>query len=183
MSFVLDVDGLGFRFDAGVVASKYDEWQFYKKRVMGAASGIKAVDILAVRWRSDNESDDPLWLVEAKDYRSQSRCKPSDLAEEVAAKVLHTLGGLAAARATGAAAGRLADLRDTTEHEFAVRALQCARYVAVLVVLLPSSPSRLHQGIEMNVDLKLRQRLHGIARTRVVKDLATIGPPWSVQEA
>lgn len=87
----LDIDGINFDFPDDWRASKYDEWQFYR-RYSKSRPGIKAVDLVIV------DPDRTAWLVEVKDYRRHRRTKVIDLAEEIALKVHDTLAGLVSAQ-------------------------------------------------------------------------------------
>lgn len=82
---------LEHRFAPGWIASKYDEWPFYRDHFQHACGGNKAVDFLA------QDPDETLWLVELKDYRLHPRTKPIAVADEVAMKVRDSLAGLVAA--------------------------------------------------------------------------------------
>lgn len=87
-----NVDGLNFDFPDNWQVSKYDDWSFYRNRFARMWNGIKSLDLLAV------DSDKTAWLIEVKDYRVNSRTKPSDLGEEVAYKVFDTLAALIPAK-------------------------------------------------------------------------------------
>lgn len=82
------IDGLSFTFPIGWSQGKPDDWAFYRRQFSRMRNGIKSVDALAV------EPSGVVWIIEAKDYRQNSRTKPSCLAEEVAAKVFDTLAML-----------------------------------------------------------------------------------------
>jgi hypothetical protein len=91
---ILNVDGLNFTFLNGWVASKYDEWSFYRNQFAKQKNNIKAVDILAI---SPNQL---AFFIEVKDYRHPDTEKPSDLPEAIANKVLHTLAAMLPAKLT-----------------------------------------------------------------------------------
>ncbi|MCY4138351.1 MAG: hypothetical protein OXF56_08830 [Rhodobacteraceae bacterium] len=81
---------LAFGFPAGCLASKYDDWAFYRNQFQLIAGGCKGIDILCVE-------DEVSWLIEVKDYRHHRRTKTIDIADELAIKVRDTLAGLATA--------------------------------------------------------------------------------------
>lgn len=97
---VLTVEKLKFSFPAGWTAGKYDDWSFYRHRFGKMRAGIKAVDLVAV-------DDATAWFVEVKDYRTNPRTKPSDLAEEVFQKVYDTLAALLPAKLNGDVSGEV----------------------------------------------------------------------------
>lgn len=72
----VQVDSLTFTFPPSWEAYKYDESAFYRNQFSKMWSGIKAVDLIAIEGQE-------IWLIEAKDYRQQTRTKPIDLADEV----------------------------------------------------------------------------------------------------
>ncbi len=84
-----------FSTDDNSLASKYDEWSFYRNQFINVTKSAKAVDFIYI----DN-THDITWLIEVKDYRhpDTKSIKPSDLANVVAQKVRDSLAGLAAAR-------------------------------------------------------------------------------------
>ena len=88
------VDGLRFTFKPAMAAEKYDEWQHYKE-VWNRDGGKKAVDVVAMRYRSAPPEQ---WLIEAKDFRTiTSPPEPSNCAglpHTVAEKVEDTMAGL-----------------------------------------------------------------------------------------
>jgi hypothetical protein len=73
------------------IATKYDDWSFYRNQFIKIANGVKAIDIIMIE-------SNTTWLIEVKDYRNHQRTKVIDLADEIALKVKDTLAGLAAAR-------------------------------------------------------------------------------------
>ena len=88
----LNIDGLLFHFPAGWLASKYDEWSFYRKHFSRQRGGIKAVDVLAL------SAENIAYLIEVKDYRHPDTERPSALPTAIADKVLHTLAALLPAK-------------------------------------------------------------------------------------
>ncbi len=85
---------LVFVFPENWEVSKYDMWEFYRRRFKGCCTGCKAVDFAAVC----PEPQKTLWLVEVKDYRVHRRTKIVDLPLEMALKVRDSLAGIAAGR-------------------------------------------------------------------------------------
>lgn len=88
---ILREGNLEYRFEEGWLASKYDEWPFYREHFQGALGGNKAVDFVA------QDPSETLWLVEVKDYRVHPRTKTIDIVDEVAMKVRDSLAGIVAA--------------------------------------------------------------------------------------
>jgi hypothetical protein len=158
---------LAFDFPQGLLATKYDEWDFYRHRFIGMLSGIKAVDIIYV-------DGTVTWLIEVKDYRRNRRTKPSELADEVAKKVFDTLAGLATARFNA----------DPDERTSAKKALRTDRLRVVLHLEQPANPSRLFpQSIDpAKLKQKLKQVLKPVdAHPRVV-NMVSLKPDmtWTV---
>ncbi len=89
----IDVDGLTFTFTDNWVVSKYDEWAFYRNQFSKMFNNIKSVDIIAADYSSET-----VWLIEVKDYRDNQRTKPTELPDEIALKVFHTLAAMPVAR-------------------------------------------------------------------------------------
>lgn len=82
---------LTFSFDAGVYASKYDEWSFYRNQFQNSCSRAnKGVDFFCHDGRCG-------WLIEVKDYRIPHTEKVTDLPETIAVKIRDSLAGLIAA--------------------------------------------------------------------------------------
>ena len=84
-----------FETDDGSLASKYDEWIFYRNHFCKIAESVKAIDFIYV-----DKKQRCTWLIEVKDYRhpQTEQIKPSELADAVALKVRDTLAGLVAAK-------------------------------------------------------------------------------------
>lgn len=153
------------RFAEGWVASKYDEWPFYRDHVARGIEGTKAVDVVALAL------DSTLWLVEIKDYRAHGRTKPMDLADEVAIKVRDTLAGIFIAA------------KSPSEHTYrgsARRGLAASRIRVVLHLEQPARPSRLtpHVVNPVNLQQKLKQLLRAVDAHPLVVDLTTPSLPW-----
>ena len=165
----IDEGDLKFSFTDDCVATKYDEWSFYRNQFQSVASGSKAVDIICL-------SNDAAWLIEIKDYRQHSRQKFSDIDDEVASKVRDTLAGLAAASAN-------ANCRD--ERALARRALRVRRWRVVLHLEQPNASSRLwrRESRVANVLSKIRTKMKAVDAHPVVLDRDTRRPniPWTVQ--
>lgn len=88
----IDEGRLRFGFPDRWQIGKYDDWSFYRNQFSKMRNGIKSLDILAI------DSDKTAWLIEVKDYRVNSRTKPSDLGEEIALKVSDTLAAIIPAK-------------------------------------------------------------------------------------
>lgn len=163
----IDVDGFAFTIDGGHVASKYDDWVFYRKHVVEIRYA-KAVDLVVVR-----HDVSTAFFVEVKDYRLFPRHKSGELADEVAEKMLHTLGGMLAART-----------RAVIDSEIKVAALVCrsAKLRAVLHLEQPPRPKLMPaKTIQSNLQAKLRQRLMAIDPHAMVVSHADTGDlPWRV---
>ena len=165
----IEVGDLTFEFSDDCEATKYDEWQFYREKFQSIQDGTKAVDIVCV-------VPDEAWLIEVKDYRRHQRTKPSEIADEVAAKVRDTLSGLAAASAN-------ADGDD--EKETAKRALRrrCWRVVLHLEQTeLTDSALWPRLADDAKILQKLRSRLRSVdAEALVVNVQMSAGHvPWAV---
>jgi len=164
----IDADGFYFDFPERWIASKYDDWAFYREHWSRIGNGIKSVDIVAV------SPDRTGWLIEVKDYGEHPRTKPSDLAQEVVDKVLDTLAAIlpAAVNAT-----------DDPERTLAFSLCRAERLRIVLHLELPAAGSRLHRNAVDPADVlqKLRQRLKPVDRTPIVTAMAQMrGVPWRV---
>ena len=158
---------LTFSFPNGCEVSKYDDWTFYQKRFQSVAGRSKAADFLCL-------ADGVAWLIEVKDYRQHPRTKPSDLGDEVSAKIRDTLSGLATAYANA----------DGAEKDFARRMIETGAWKVVLHLEQPDEGMRLRPRA-MNladVRLKLRQKLKAVDPNSVVMDTGTqANVPWHVQ--
>lgn len=86
-----------FNFRDGWEATQYDSWAFYANQFKDACGGNKAVDFLAF-----HPDEEPLWLIEVKDYRQHPRTKSIHVWDEMAIKARDTLAGLVAAKANAA---------------------------------------------------------------------------------
>lgn len=164
----LFVDGLTFQFPNDWIIGRYDDWAFYHNRFKRISNGLKALDLLAV---SPNRT---AWLIEVKDYRRFQRSKPSNLAEEVQSKALHTLAAILPAKING-----------NVDHETLVstRVAEAHSLRVVLHLEQPAKHSRLFpRAIDpADIQMKLRQLLKPIdAHPRVVEINNLNGVPWGV---
>lgn len=142
---VFDVDGLAFDIPATFLATKYDGWAFYRNQVE-RMDGAKAVDLLIIA-----QDGSEMFLVEVKDYSRHARTKPSTLADEMAAKVLHSLGGILAARTRAVV---------NLEQAAADAACRARKLRVVLHLEQPAAPTPFRQAINAaNLQIKLRQTL------------------------
>lgn len=151
----IDEGKLRFLFPDDTLASKYDDWSFYRNQFNSAFGGTKAIDLIHV-------DADQTWLIEIKDYRLSRRTKPIDIGDEIAFKVRDTLAGLAAAKCSAS---------DIDEKNTAKKALKKNSIRVVLHLEQPRKHSRLFpKAIDPSkVLLKLKQRLKAVdAHPRVV---------------
>ena len=162
---------LTFEFPDNWQASKFDDWQFYRKQFMKIAeakiacskcgsplkcskcgsdrvAGNMGIDILAL----DTQSQ--CWLIEIKDYRTSTRSNTSDLADEVALKVRDTLAALLAARVNA---------NDPGERSMAARAAKCESIRVVLHLELP--PERSRRGVNKNTQAALTMKLKQLVKS------------------
>lgn len=130
---------LSFSFPDKTIATKYDDWAFYRNQFNKAFDGIKAVDIVHV------DVDKTAWLIEVKDYRANRRTKPSELSKEIALKVHYTLAGLVAARFHAQSAD---------EKQAATAVLNARRLKVVLHLEQPQKPSKLFPQVVDPADIK-----------------------------
>ncbi|MEZ5476020.1 MAG: hypothetical protein R3E95_00490 [Thiolinea sp.] len=144
MTVVINEDRLSFSFPDGTLASKYDEWAFYRKRFNSAFGGTKAVDIIHV------DTDKTVWLIEVKDYRANRRTKPSELGDEIALKVRDTLAGLVAA---------CFQAQEATEKQAAKKVLQAKQLKVVLHLEQPQKTSKLFPQVVDPADIKQRMKM------------------------
>ncbi len=145
----IQVDSLIFRFPNDWQVSKYDNWGFYRTGFSRMWDGIKSVDLLAV------DSEKTAWLIEAKDYRQNSRTKPSDLSHEVAYKVFDTLAALLPAKINAS---------EPSERSIAKTVLNAKKLRVVLQLEQPAKHSKLRPRAISPADIqqKLRQLLKPI---------------------
>jgi hypothetical protein len=183
---------LTFHFPEDWEVGKLDDWGFYRNQfaklgsglrtpcaqcdaelrcqVCGTrkALGIKAVDILA---RAPN---DTLWLLEVKDYRTSSRTKVIDLADEVAMKVRDSLAALFAAAMTA---------NEEKEKSFARTVVQSMRIRIGLHLEQPKKHSKLFpRAIDLaDVQLRMKQLLKSVDPHPAVFEIDVCPPQlWTV---
>ena len=157
---IIDEGRLRFSFPDNTIASKYDDWAFYRQQFNRAFGGTKAVDFIHI---DVNQT----WLIEVKDYRHNPREKKTQIVDEFAFKVRDTLAGLASAKCNA---------NDSTEKKVARKAFAKNRIRVVLHLEQPSRPSRLYPTRYDIADLtnKLKQKIKAVdAHPRVV-DIATM---------
>lgn len=161
---VLTEGRLSFEFPADCIASKYDDWAFYRNRFQRVA-GSKAVDFLCI-------DANVAWLIEVKDYRHGPRTKPSELHDEMAAKVRDTLAGLAAAQADDA----------SPDSETARKALAKRRWRVVLHLQQSQHKSRLRpKAIDpASLRMKLCRAVRAVDPHPMVVDDDGSRVPWVV---
>jgi len=161
---VLNIDSLTFGFPQGWQADKYDDWSFYRNQFSRQMDGIKAVDIVALA------PCKAAFLIEAKDYRHPDAEKPSELAQAIANKVLHTLAAMLPAKLHAT---------DPAEQQLASAILACASLrVAAHIEQAP----RHRPAVDLaDVKQKLRRLLHAVdAHPKVVSKSRMQGLDWTV---
>ena len=165
----VEVDSLVFSFPDDWAVSKYDDWSFYRDHFAKIRNGIKAIDVLAV------DPGGVAWFIEAKDYRVNTRTKPSELSDEVARKVLDSLAALLPAQLNAV---------EAEEQRLASKVLRASRLRVVLHVEQPKkhSPLRPRAIDPADVEQKLRRLLRPIdAHPKVTENGAMRGVPWQVK--
>ncbi|WP_437826262.1 hypothetical protein [Sorangium sp. So ce1153] len=163
------VDGLDFDFPSTWRASKYDDWQFYRKQFSAMRDGIKSVDLLAV------DPDRTAWLIEVKDYRAHERTKPSELDDEVARKVFDTLAAMLPAKINAS---------DAEEAKMATAVLGARKLRVVLHLEQPRKHSTLRPRAINPADVQqaLRRLLKPIDAHPVVAETGRMGSlGWRVR--
>lgn len=164
MTTTLRVERLTFTFPAGWLASKYDDWSFYRNQFSRQSNGIQAVDVLA------REPNGTAYLIEVKDYRHPDAETPSQLPQAIANKVLMTLAAMLPAKLNG---------NDPDERTIADAVLTCQKLRVIAHVELPQP----HQLAVNPADLKqkLAQLLRAVdAHPRVVSKNNMPGLGWAV---
>lgn len=188
----LSEKGLQFHFPNGWIASKFDDWEFYRCRFNAAknkpriqcsrcktgircascgrekVAGMKGVDFVAV-----SPSDD-FWHIEVKDYRQTRVSDFAFLADEVALKVRDTLACLVAAQIR-------ADNKE--EKQLSAKCLQCKGIRVVLHLEQPDPRSRLESTRSRRANLlaRLRQLVKAIDPQPLVLDRSDMnGVDWTV---
>ncbi len=156
-----NVDGLIFDFPDDWLVSKYDDWSFYRNQFSRMWNGIKSLDLLAI------DPNKTAWLIEVKDYRINSRTKPSDLAEEIAHKVFDTLAAIIPAKIHAT---------DSNEKQLA-RAVSASRGLRVVLHLeQPEKHSKLRPRAinPTDVQQKIRQLLKPVNAHPLVVDMRSM---------
>ncbi len=160
---------LKFTFSEHCEVGKYDDWSFYRNQFQSIARGSKAVDIVCV-------SDVAAWLIEVKDHRQCQRTNPTDIEDDVVAKVRDTLAGLAAASANA---------NDHDEQALARRALHKRRWRVALHLEQPNIRSRLRpKPFDVaNLMLRLRKKVKAVDAHPLILDRGAERHdlPWTVQ--
>lgn len=159
---------IGFQFPGGWHVVRPGTSGFYRRHFQDFCGGQKEMDFLLA------DPDGALWMLEVKDYTTDTRCKPQDLMDEVAAKVRDSLALLAAASAK--------DWTDpATIGSFARSALPPTQIHVVLHLENPVKPSRLFPGAKRAADPTqlLRTKLRCVdARALVVSTHGPTSVPW-----
>lgn len=166
---IVQVDSLGFEFPESWQTSKYDAWVFYRNSFSRMWDGIKAIDLLAV------DPEKTAWFIEVKDYRKNSRTKPSELSDEVARKVFDTLAAMFPAKVNA---------NDSAEVEMATAVLGAKKLRVVLHLEQPKKHSALRPRAINPVDVQqdLRRLLKPIDPHAVVVEMSRMGSlAWSVK--
>ena len=156
-----------FETDGGSLASKYDEWIFYRNHFCKIVESVKAIDFIDV-----DKKQRCTWLIEVKDYRHPHTepIKPSELADVVALKVRDTLAGLVAAQCNA---------NDDAEKQISQAALNMPKINVVLHI----EQTHCRWSIDpADLKIKLKQKLKAVdAHPKVVsKDRLTSDMRWVV---
>ena len=173
----LQVDTLAFTFDAHVAAQIYDQWQYYTWVWNAPPGGQKAMDVVAVEGAPPAST---AWLIEGKDFRVITNPpKPSNiggLAQFVADKAAHTLGGLAGASAHAAEAAEKQHATDAAASNTKRVVLHLEPHTGAHSALFP-------KGFAASVLQQLRLLVKAIDTTPLVLNIANTpasGVPWAV---
>ena len=158
---------LRFEFPAQWSVLRPGESSFYKRHFQSFCEGSKEADFVL---KSENGE---WYLLEVKDYTTDRRTKPLDLAKELSLKVRDTLSLLLAGAAN-----------DTTESKGVGAFLRGGAMPSKIRVVLhleqPDNPSRLFPGatLEANFQDKLKRSLRCVdSHPRVVSTIST-NLPW-----
>lgn len=168
---ILHVEDLVFEFQDGWNASKCDDWVFYKQKFERMGNGIKCLDILAI------SPEKVAYLIEAKDYRIHNRTKPSDIIDEVCAKLLCTLAMLLPAKLNAA---------EPSERHLCEQVLDAKEILIVLHIELPPPRSRLDviKKDPSLIRMKMRERFSPIGRYAKVASMEQMsGLNWTVRDS
>jgi hypothetical protein len=173
----LPVDSFVFNFLPSVAAEKYDLWQHYTTVWNAPPGGQKAVDVVAVE---GSPPQSVAWLIEAKDFRVITNPpKPSNiagLAQFVADKAAHTLGGLADASVNATVPGERQLATDAAASASHRVVLHLEPHTGAHSALFPA-------GFAANVLQQLRRLVATIDPNPLVLNIANTpasGVPWTV---
>jgi hypothetical protein len=156
-------------FPSDWIASKYDDWPYYRAHFEKAFTGCKAVDLVA------QDPQGTLWLVELKDYRVHQRTKPGHVVDEVSVKVRDSLAGILGASKWHSGHAHLDAAR---KHVLA------KRIRVVFHIEQPKEHSRLFPRIGdlANLQQKLKQQVNAVDPHPLVVDLDhSLSVPWTVR--
>ena len=162
----IDEGHVRLRFEPGDVATKYDDWGFFRDKFRHMAGGSHGVDGVCI-------SGEHCWLVEIKSLARQvgedSNLRITDTIRQAATQVRDTLAGLAAA--TASATG--------DELNFAKAALRLGRWRIALHLEQMDRTSKMHPTPYDLADTtqKLRQLVHPVDSQAVVVDSSGMGNP------
>lgn len=156
-----NVDGLNFDFPDDWQIGKYDDWSFYRNQFSRMWNGIKSLDLLAI------DPNKTAWLIEVKDYRINSRTKPSDLGEEIAHKVFDTLAAIIPAKIHAS---------NSNEKKLAHAVSASSKLRVVLHLEQPAKHSKLRPRAinPADVQQKIRQLLKPVDAHPLVVDMSSI---------
>lgn len=158
---------LRFDFPDSWEATQYDSWTFYENQFADSCGGNKAVDILA-----HHPQEDPLWLIEVKDYRLHRRTKTIHVWDEIAIKARDTLAGLVAAKTSGV----------VPDNQWAESGLNKPKLRVILHLEQPKKQSKLFPRTldPARIQEKLRQLIKPIDPHPRVTELNDMGHvPWT----
>jgi hypothetical protein len=174
----LQVELLQFTFSPTVAAERYDTWHHYINVWNTAGRNQKAVDIVAV---GNAAAPATAWLIEAKDFRVVYPSRPprpsnlGGLPETVAAKVEHTLAGLADAASNAA-------MHRERDHATAATAAPTKRVVLHLEPHTGPHTALFPSRFDASVLQKLRLLVRHIDPNPLVlriANTAVAGVPWT----
>jgi hypothetical protein len=166
----IDFDGFTYGFPTSWLASRDDEWSFYRRQFSKQFDGIKAVDLLA--FDTDSKT---LWLIEAKDYAKNDHTKPSELSDEIAEKVIFTLAALLPASLNA---------NDAQEKELAKACLSARQIRVALHLEQPHFLAPFPKGTVnlSNISDKLKRTVRAVdPHPQVVSIDTSRNLAWSVQ--
>lgn len=158
------VENLNFSFPANWLASKYDDWSYYRNQFSRQGNHIKATDIVAL------SPEREAYFIEVKDYRHPDTIKPSELPEAIAKKVLFTLAAMLPAKLHA---------NEPAEKQIATQVLNCISLTIVVHIEQPQN----HQPVVDLADVK--QKLASLLKAvdkhpKIVSMTKMHGLSWSV---